>query len=316
VTDAAVVTGILRDQTVLGTNRPLDLSLATGALAVIGAALGIDPVAAAVAVRGVASAEIAAAVQRLLFYRGVDPRTLTLMAFGGTGPLHAADVAEIVGMSTVLVPRAAGVFTTVGLLSSEIGREKSVPVRILLEGLEGDAVEKAFADLEHDARQLFQDEASNVSPVRVERSAEMRFRQQLQTLPLNLPTGHVTDADVFERFCREYERQFRLPPGNVAEVVELRVRVTTRKIDEPVATGAPLRWALRGGETRPAVLGLDGSQPTRRFDLLHHDNSFVPTEHVAGPALVVLPHTTAVVPAGWGARLNAQGDLMVVRTAT
>ena len=118
----------------------MDIAKATDALRLVGGALDLDPVAAAIAIRGVASAEIAAAVQRQLFYRGIDPSKLTLIAFGGTGPLHGAEVADIVGATRVIVPRAAGVFTTFGLLSSEIGMERLRMPAFFITG-DGDQVE-------------------------------------------------------------------------------------------------------------------------------------------------------------------------------
>src|SRR5690606_31988389 len=129
---------------VIGTDRPLDVDRARRAYRPLARSLGVDEVAAAVTVHSVASAEIAAAVQRFLFYRGIDPAGLTMLAFGGTGPLHATEVADIVGRSRVIVPRAAGVFTAVGLLSAEIGQERSRHVGIALENTGGGLVEAAL----------------------------------------------------------------------------------------------------------------------------------------------------------------------------
>jgi N-methylhydantoinase A len=209
----------------------------------------------------VASAEIAGAVQRQLFHRGIDPRKLTLFAFGGTGPLHGAEVAEIVGNPRVIVPRAAGVFTTFGLLSSEIGMEALQHTRIFLtgdgadsagnaidgagdaaEGADGDEVETIFTRLEAEVRQLL---AGDRGPerVRVERTADMRFRHQVQTLPLNLPSHALSDRQLADVFRQEYTRQFGLTATDDVEVVQLRARgIATQDHRARSRAG---QWSLR-----------------------------------------------------------------------
>jgi N-methylhydantoinase A/oxoprolinase/acetone carboxylase beta subunit len=298
---------------VLGTDRLLDVDLAAAALARIGDRLELDAVEAAVAVREVASAEIAAAVQRLLFYRGIDPAKLTLMAFGGTGPLHAADVADIAGIPAVLVPRAAGVFTTFGLLSSEIGMERAEHTRIFL-GEEGDdRVEGRLAALEVDARGMLTAGAAAGGEVRVERSADMRFRHQIQTLPLNLPSSRMTDTDVLELFRQEYQRQFGLTSDDEVEVVQLRVRVAASQGGSRRGATAE-RAALRPTGTASMVLGTTGAAPTARYELAATSAGGPPSDvQVEGPAVVDLTHTSVVVPSGWSGGLLANGDLLLTR---
>jgi N-methylhydantoinase A len=305
VTDAAVACGLISGRPILGTDIPLRLDLALAALEKVGRPLGLDPMATAVAVRDVASAEIAGAVQRQLFYRGIDPSTLSLLAFGGTGPMHGAEVADIVGTPTVVVPRAAGVFTTFGLLSSEIGMERLAHARLYLTG-DGDQVESTLQRLELEARQLLAANAAGADRVRVERSADVRFRNQVQTMPLNLPEGTTPDAHVAALFRQEYERQFGLTSGDDVEVVQLRVRA----IASDASISRPHdHWSLRRLGAKP--VSLEHAEPAE-VEHLELVPGLGPAE-VSGPAVVDYPHTTVTVPRGWDGRLVGDGEMWLER---
>jgi N-methylhydantoinase A len=305
VTDAAVACGLISGRPILGTNIPLRLDLALAALEKVGRPIGLDPMATAVAVRDVASAEIAAAVQRQLFYRGIDPSRLCLLAFGGTGPMHGAEVADIVGTPTVVVPRAAGVFTTFGLLSSEIGMERLEHARIYLT-VDGDRVEATLRRLELEARQLLAANAAGPARVRIERSADVRFRNQVQTMALNLPEGTAPDAHVAAMFRQEYERQFGLTSGDDVEVVQLRVRAIAADASISRPRG---QWSLRRLGTKPVSLERPAPAPIEHLELVAGPG---PGE-VRGPAVVDYPHTTVTVPDGWDGRLVGDGEMWLER---
>ena len=306
VTDAAVVCGILSGRPILGTDVLLDIAKATDALRLVGDPLELDPVDAAIAIRGVASAEIAAAVQRQLFHRGIDPSTLSLIAFGGTGPVHAAEVADIVGATRVIVPRAAGVFTTFGLLSTEIGMERLDRPRLFITG-EDDRVETALQRLESEARELLAASVGTGQPVRVERAADARFRNQVQTLALHLPPEPLTDLATAERFRREYQRQFGLTSSDDVEVVQLRVRAVASQGPRSRRFG---RWALRTLGTKVVHFEPGAPDDVHHLELVPGDGATT----VVGPAIIDLPHTSVTVPAGWRGGLLDDGDLSMQRT--
>ena len=308
VTDAAVVTGIIAGRNVLGSERPLDLERARTALGDVGAKLGLDPVGAAVAAREVASAEIAAAVRRLLFYRGVDPADLTLIAFGGTGPLHAAEVAEMVGIAEVLVPRSAGVFTTFGLLSSELGIERSVHLGVVLGPDCDQAIRAALADLEAEARAVLLGGQEETPQLRVERSADMRFRHQVQTLALGLPPNDLGHEELAQLFREEFARQFGLSSEGEVELVQLQVRVIAQQCVAATDDQANPLGLRRLGDKE---IFLEPAAPLRADHL-----ELVPggvLGAVPGPAVIDLPHTSVLVVPGWTARPTDGGDLALKR---
>lgn len=313
VTDAAVVAGLLSGQNVLCTERQLDVDLATKAMAAVGDQLGIDAGAAAVAVRGAASAQVAASIQRFLYHRGQDPRGMTLVAFGGTGPLHAAEVAGIIGVDQILVPRAAGVFTAVGLASAEMRREFSRRVNFALEG-DDRRSESVLSELERHALALVGERTGSDSrELRLERSAEARFRQQLQGLTVHLPAQKTSDGEILRLLHEEYERQFGLRATGAAEVTELRVRVTVPQFAVSPERGAVERWGFEV-TGNPFVRLAYGSSSAREV-VLTCAGSGTQEPALPGPALIRLAHTTAVVERGWTARIGHGGDLWLCSDA-
>jgi N-methylhydantoinase A len=119
VTDANLVLGHLRDGAVLGGEITLDRSLAERALE----RLGMDAVEAARGVVRVVDANMARALRVVSVERGIDPRGLALVAFGGAGPLHACSLAEELGIERVLVPHASGVLCALGLAVADLRRD-------------------------------------------------------------------------------------------------------------------------------------------------------------------------------------------------
>ena len=113
----------------------------------LGESLGLSLEETAAGIVRVASVEMARAVRVMTVERGVDPRELALLAFGGAGPLHAAAVAEELDMRRVLVPRSSGVLSAVGLIASERRRDLVESVLLAGDDLERDAVAGAVERL-------------------------------------------------------------------------------------------------------------------------------------------------------------------------
>src|SRR3954469_19338380 len=141
VTDANLVLGYLDAASPLAGGVDLDGDAAQRAVAALAerAGLGVEETAAGI-VR-VASAEMAHAVRVVTIERGIDPRSLALVPFGGAGPLHAAAIADELGMTRIVVPQASGVLSALGLLVSERRRDLAESVLLMGDALTRDAVE-------------------------------------------------------------------------------------------------------------------------------------------------------------------------------
>src|SRR3954453_21103441 len=147
VTDANLLLGYLDVESPLAGGVRLDGDAAQRAVASLAerAGLGVEETAAGI-VRG-ASAEMARAVRVVTIERGIDPRSLALVPFGGAGPLHTAAIADELGMTRIIVPQVSGVLSALGLLVSERRRDLAESVLLTGEALTREAVASAVARL-------------------------------------------------------------------------------------------------------------------------------------------------------------------------
>jgi N-methylhydantoinase A/oxoprolinase/acetone carboxylase beta subunit len=224
VTDADLVAGRI----------PLDHPLpGLGTLDAEAAARALDAAGAtAEGVIRVVDAAMEEAVRMVTVARGVDPRDLALVAFGGAGPLHACAIAEALGMRAVVVPPRAGVFSAVGLLESPRQREL---VRSWTGAADDEALGNALEKLAGEARTLVADDAT------VETALDCRYVGQSHELTVasvdDFPTAHA-------------QRNGYMRPEAAIEVVALRARATRAAPAGLDALPAPPRGSLTG----PAVV--------------------------------------------------------------
>ena len=205
----------------------------------------MDAEAAATAILRLGVAKMAAAVHEISVARGFDPRDFALLSYGGAGPLHAALVAEEVGIPRVIVPPSPGAFSAFGALCSALSKDRSRTVLEPLATASLEAAESAFAAMLAELRAEFAAESADVSVFAEERQLDMRYRGQAHELTITVPCGAAL-PEVMERFEAAFERQFgRRDSGRGIEVVNL--RVTGR-----IPIEAPAWTAPGGGAGRPS----------------------------------------------------------------
>ncbi len=239
VTDAHVVLGRLRADAPLA-GIVLDVDAAHAAVALLAGELGLDPQACARGILDVANAEMTRALRVMTVERGIDPRGFALLAFGGAGPLHAAEIAAALGMRRILVPRASGVLSALGLAAADrrMTRQRSV----LLRGasLSDQRLAAGVRALEAEARAALGAPDADVRTV-----AETRFAGQSHELAVPLAPGAGV-ADLRAAFESLHERRNGWSdPGAPIELVTLRASA--------VVPGPPL--ALAGTADQPAISG-------------------------------------------------------------
>jgi N-methylhydantoinase A len=296
VTDANLVLGYLAEGSTLGGKLTLRRDLAECTLARIASALRVDVSEAALGVVRVAEAEMIRALRVMSLERGLDPRELALVAFGGAGPMHGCALAEELGVEIVLVPRAAGVLSALGLALSDLRRDSVRPCPTDLAAADAAELECRFAAMEHEAR-------ADLDDPELDRRADLRYRGQ--AFELTIPAGDL--SALASRFHDEHERRYgyRMEEEPV-ELVALRLAATVRS--EALApeassrTGAPARGARRAnfdGEWIEAE-ALDGTQMGAG-------------SAVEGPAIVDLPEATCVVRPDWRGEVDGAGMLVLER---
>ncbi|HMJ96756.1 MAG TPA: hydantoinase/oxoprolinase family protein, partial [Thermoleophilaceae bacterium] len=230
--------------------------------------LGLEETAAGIA--RVASAAMAQAVRVVTVERGIDPRELALVPFGGAGPLHAAQIADELDMRRVLVPVASGVLSAFGLVVAERRRDLVESVLLGGEELTAEAIGAVVKRLAERGRE-------ELAAPDAELRAGYDLRYEGQAFELQIAGDPAPDPDELRRaFDRAHQERYGYTDAEAGlELVSVRVAV-----------------ALPGAEPRPAAW--EG----------------LPDEITEGPAVVRLPGSTLVVPEGWRARAEDDVVLM------
>jgi N-methylhydantoinase A len=294
VTDANLLLGRLAGD--LAGDVSLDAGAAEAAVSALARELDLDPVACAEGIVRVANAEMVRALRVMTVERGVDPRRYALLAFGGAGPLHAAAIAEELGVGRVVCPRASGVLSALGLVVSP--RRRDVQRSVLLSGaaLTAEALRKVVDELAGEAR------AAVAGDAEVATVHELRYRGQAFELPVG--AGERPDPDELrEAFAAAHEERYGYRDDE-AEVELVTVRATAR-----VAGPAP-ELARQRGQTplssrrRVVFAGEEHDAEVLRGDL------GAGTE-LSGPAICELPESTVAVPPGWQGRVDDSGAVIL-----
>ncbi len=297
VTDANLALGFLESGESLAGGVRLDGEAAERALAELGSKLGLTPIEAAEGVVRVADHEMLRALRVVTVERGIDPRRYALVAFGGAGPMHAARLAQELEVDRVVLPRAAGVLSALGLLTSRARRDVARSVLLSGRDLTAERVEAIVAELASAA-------LAELPGGRVEVTCDVRYRGQ--AFELSVPAPRPPTADALRRlFDDAHEERYGYSDAHAElELVTVRVAVTGEGAAPPVAApSAPTqrsynRRARFGGSWLDAAV-LNGELPAG--------------VRVEGPAVCELPEATVVVPPGWGGEVGPDGALELER---
>jgi N-methylhydantoinase A len=287
VTDAHVVLGHLPPQAALADGVSLDRGLALAAVTRLARELGVEPRRAAEGMIEVADGGMLAALRSVTVARGIDPRGYALLPFGGAGPLHAAHLADELGIERILCPRACGVLSALGLAAAAPRRDAT-----------GSFQAAAVGPLRERARRELGSE-----PERERIRYSLRYRGQSFELAVDAGAD-AGEGELRERFEAAHEREFgyRDEAGEV-ELVTVTVSVWGRA---PQLSPAPARTAgarsrtsiWHRGAALEAALIVGQPQPGERF---------------VGPAVCALPDATLLVEPGWGATVLEHGAIELVR---
>lgn len=309
VTDANVVLGFL-PPVLAGGSLQLDVAAAR---AVIGRELaqplGLDIEAAAYGIREIANANMVRAIRAVTVERGLDPRELTLLAFGGSGPVHACDLARVLGISRVLFPPSPGVFTAMGMLAGSVEHHELRSLQGRLDVIEGARVAALRAEMRKAATAALVKQG--YAPETIAFSDEIDLRLEGQDAALSIPFTSFDAAGLRPAFIAAYRDTYGYTPTDAVEAVALRLHAHAQ-------TSAPLDFrALRPA---PAV---SASASSARLVHFGRDRALqtpvVRREAVraalAGPVIIEGADTTIVIPPGTWVEPNATGSLVATLEA-
>jgi len=249
----------------------------------------------------VAGAEMLRALRVVTVQRGIDPRHYALMAFGGAGGLHAAQLADELGIDTILCPRASGVLAALGLVISP--RRRDVQRSVLLSGeeLTTEAIAHTVAELGERARQALHEPEAELHAI-----YELRYRGQSFELAIAADTD-VEPDQLREAFERAHEERYGYHDAEQElELVTIRVTATAEGVEVELAGGAEPPAPARTRRTAT----LDGEQ----IELAVLRGIPGPGTQLEGPAVIELPESTLLVPPDWTGDVDDTGTIKLTRS--
>ncbi|MCW1843633.1 hydantoinase/oxoprolinase family protein [Prosthecomicrobium hirschii] len=314
LTDAFVTLGYINDVALAGGSFPIHAEAGRAALAdQIARPLGLDLVRTARGVLTLAVTTMTRAVKAVSTYRGRDPRQATLVAFGGNGPVVATEVARALGIRRVIVPRAAGVFSALGLLRSDVEQEFVRPSGRRPGEMDAAGLADLFATLAADAERQLRAEGYDLAGAVIRRFADLRYVGQ--AYELTVPAESLDLADLAELFHQEHERTYgHRSMKDQVHLVNARLMVRLPLRAAPgwfAAPGAVARADRRIAFADPGG-GAGASDPATVAVIGRSDLDEAPR---AGPFVVEDYDCTCVVAPGQSARLDAVGNIEIALEA-
>ncbi len=316
VTDADVALGYISPDRFLGGRMALRPELAAAAIAhrIADPLFGGDVIAAAAGIRRVVDAQMADLIRKTTLQRGYDPRRFAMMAYGGSGPVHAASYGGDLGVKSIIVPYNASVHSAYGggLSDVRFSMRYSDPLTLPVAPRK---LEDIYARMEKQGGRLLAEADVPESDRRFERWVEARYRRQVHTVRVRVPARIAGEADIGEiaaAFEAEYERLFG--PGSALK--DAGIECVDYGVDAV------------GTVVKPAARRLDGgsrsAEPrTRRATFCPYALAMVDTPiydgatlsagaEIAGPAVIEHPGTTIVLHSGQRARIDDFGNTHIV----
>ncbi len=310
VTDANIVLGRLPADRPLAGRMALDGGAAIAAIGTVAQELGVTPRQAAAGVVQVANTNMEQALRVVSLERGHDPRDFMLVAFGGAGPLHACELADGLGIRSVLIPRMPGALSAWGMLSVDVTRDYSRTAMRDLSDTSEEEIARLLGEIENDAREDLK--AVGLPAAQATFSASADIRYQGQGYELSIPLDPQDALSLEERFHAAHQRRFdHSHPEWPTEVVTLRLRATipVRRPEFVVvdAEGGPDASHALLGETTLTTDAGESAAP------LYDRNALLVGNPIEGPAVLTQTDCTTYVPPGWVGRVDGHLNLILER---
>ena len=317
VTDANVVLGRLAGKALIGGAMAAYPERSRQAIAVLGEKLELDMEATAAGIIDIVNVSMMGAVRVVSVERGEDPRGYTLVAFGGAGPLHAAEVAAEMGIKSVLVPPQPGLLSAVGLMDADVRGDFSVTSLSLATEEHIARFIRAFEELTERGAAWGDNEGLSPGSGRYERSADLRYFGQ--SFEINLPVGQTRlDGAGLRVLVAAFHRRHKEVNGyamdrHTVEIVNLRLAVIVRRPATPSPQQAVDHRSGRdiAVTRRPVWFRQTGFCDTP----IVQRPSVGPDVTLTGPVIVEQMDTTTVIPPGWAATTHSRGALLLTQEA-
>jgi len=238
--------------------------------------------------------------------RGHDPANYTLVAFGGAGGLHAADLAERLGSDCVMVPRHAGAISALGAALTDMTRNLTQTILLDEETASEEKIDPIFDQLAGDGKAQFGEDGIDAGSAEIERYLFIRYKGQSYELQLPFK-GSLTEA--FQQFDELHERYYGFRRENhPREIVNLFVRLTVTTAKPEFPKLPEVANSDRAGDMGKALMYYRGSQ----CDIKLLDRQYLTTGTVIHePAIIFEATATTLLPPGWSGKVDEYGNLIM-----
>ena len=301
VTDANLLLGRIPKNTLLGGYLPLNIRKAEQAVSELALKMGCDILDAASGIVRLANEHMARALRVISVERGYDPADYALLCFGGAGGLHACDLAELLNMKRIIIPARSGVFSAMGMLVSEPGRELSRAVLTPLAELSDTEIATWFRSLEEDALTQLKAEGCEPGSVIFRHQLELRYLGQSATIGVSWSAGGVHETSFHEAHAKA--SGLRLP--HPVELVNIRLSARAPAVLKSIDI-------RQEGEPDNESEMINMPELTRQVSVqsragLRSRKSF------QGPGILTEPVATTWIKPGWTVSPDEWGNLLMTR---
>ena len=307
-TDANVILGYYDADDFLGGRIEFDGEAAKKAVGEIANELGVDTVTAAEGILRVINTQMAEGIRIVSVRAGTDPRNYTLLSFGGAAGLHITDIARILDIKRVIVPRPAAVLSAWGMLATDLRydyvRTAVKDVRTMapaeLRGL--------FDDMENEGRNRVADAGDLAHDVEIVRSVDMRYGEQIFEIPVSLGNIDLGGEDLIERITEAFHRRHEelytySSPEQEVVLVNARTSVVGVMTAIPAEPAVAAQVEINPKGRRRAFVGDWSDLPVYDLDGLGSGH------RISGPAIIESRTTTILLKEGDNASVTSTGWL-------
>ncbi|MBI2955610.1 MAG: hydantoinase/oxoprolinase family protein [Chloroflexi bacterium] len=314
VTDANVALGYLDAGRFLGGRMQGSAELAREALARVGRGLGLDAIETAIGVNRIVNTHIAGGLRLTLTDKGCDPSRFTLVAFGGSGPVHAWRVAEDVGIPRIIIPPHPGIGCAIGLLQTDVIHVYMQSYLVDLGTALLGEINERFVSLEKRAYEDASVEGFPREDVRLVRQLDLRYPHQSYELSVDCPLHELTEEDralIRAAFDAQHEQVYGISgPDEKVEVVNVRVRSV---VPQRHTTAMQTEKQPDAGEGGPRGRRMAYFEALGGFaEAMVYDRALLsPGNRVPGPAIVEQLDSTTVIGPAWLGRVDTFGNIII-----
>ncbi|MCW3020571.1 MAG: hydantoinase/oxoprolinase family protein, partial [Solirubrobacterales bacterium] len=320
VTDADIVLGYINPDYFLGGRLALRKDLAEEAVASVGAKLGLSTLETAAGIRTIVDAAMADAIRMMTISRGYDPRTFSLLAFGGAGPLHAADYARELGARRVIVPLAdvSSLWSAMGVSLADVidVQERHA---MLSEPFDANAVSAAVKDLERIGTERLGAQDIRPEDVSLAITAKMKYKLQVNTVDVPVHDGSAEECvELIERFETRYRELFGAGSGYREAGIEITGFQCTALGRRDLVTRLPMPAHQNGSKpSEPQTRRVYWTDAAAELEAtIYRHEHLAAGWSASGPAILELPDTTIALPPDYDAALDELGSIVLSRQST